>query len=74
MLSKGSAQRGVFACLVFSLVLTCLDGLALDKVPVKLNVQGVLRNSSGELMDGTYTIVFSIYASETASTPLYQSS
>jgi hypothetical protein len=43
-------------------------------MPPYLNVQGVLRNVSGELVTGQYTLLFRIYSAETGGTKLWEES
>lgn len=47
------------------------EARAVEPVPHLLNVQGVLRNVSGEVVTGTYTVTFKLYTQETAGAVLY---
>ena len=58
------------SCLIFATCATFLAGAALA---MPIGTQGVLRsNGGGPAADGAYVMVFSLYDSETAKTPLWQ--
>jgi hypothetical protein len=60
---------------LFSMVMVILlasTAWALDQVPHRLNVQGVLRNTAGEVVTGYYDIKIALYDAETGGTVLYQ--
>ena len=58
------------ACAICA-ALAAPNASALEAVPKKLNVQGVLRNVSGEVVTGSYLIWFRIYTTETGGTVLH---
>ena len=59
---------------LFSMVMVILfasTAWALDQVPHRLNVQGVLRNTAGEVVTGYYDIKVNLYDSDTGGSLLY---
>lgn len=60
------------------LILLCMISLFIAasagaQVPQYMNYQGILRDSSGNLQDGTFSMVFKIYDAETSGNAVYNS-
>jgi hypothetical protein len=59
--------------LIIFIILLSRQGSEQPK-PKIMNVQGVLKNKGGEVVDGVYTLTFKIYPTKSASTPLWNES
>ena len=64
--------RKSFVLMVVGIVTFFLCSVSSADVPHKINYQGKLTNSDGELIDDVVSIVFSIYEDATKSDPLWQ--
>lgn len=62
--------RTAFLSSLVMVILATSTAWGLNQVPNNLNVQGVLRNTAGEVVTGSYDIKISLYATATATTPL----
>ncbi len=49
------------------------DSVPDNPIPHQLNVQGVLRNAGGEVVNGTYNMVFSLWDQQTGGSGLFNS-
>jgi len=63
------ARTAILSSLVM-VILATSTAWGLEQVPPELNVQGVLRNTAGEVVTGQYDIKISLYATENTTTDL----
>jgi len=61
--------KKIFVAVSFSIILV---GGVVWAVPPEINFQGLLKNSSGNLLTGTYDMHFAIYASASGGTALWE--
>jgi len=69
-----ASRKALVFCLTTAWVGTAFaDSIPNDPIPHQLNVQGVLRNAGGEIVSGTYNMVFKLYDAQTGGNLLFNS-